>query len=119
MEKIYRVQMNSKGMPNFSTAVEVADRPEGESILQDTIRRLEEVIKHGVADKDGMHPVAAEVLLNWLKGADFDEWHKLMEIFYNEGVADAWDIAQTVFESSLTLNEAKDLYRQMKGTDNE
>ena len=32
MEKIYRVQMNSKGMPNFSTAVEVADRPEGEWI---------------------------------------------------------------------------------------
>ena len=29
-EKIYRVQMNSKGMPNFSTAVEVADRPQGE-----------------------------------------------------------------------------------------
>ena len=30
MEKIYRVQMNAKGMPNFSTAVEVADRPQGE-----------------------------------------------------------------------------------------
>ena len=30
MEKIYRVQMNSKGMPNFSTAVEIADRPQGE-----------------------------------------------------------------------------------------
>ena len=29
-EKIYRVQMNSKGMPNFSTAVEIADRPKGE-----------------------------------------------------------------------------------------
>ena len=29
MEKIYRVQMNSKGMPNFSTAVEIADRPQG------------------------------------------------------------------------------------------
>ena len=27
MEKLYKVQMNSKGMPNFSTAVEVADRP--------------------------------------------------------------------------------------------
>lgn len=27
-EKIYRVQMNSKGMPNFSTAVEIADRPQ-------------------------------------------------------------------------------------------
>lgn len=29
-EKIYRVQMNSNGMPNFSTAVEVAGRPQGE-----------------------------------------------------------------------------------------
>ena len=28
MEKLYKVQMNSKGMPNFSTAVEVADRPQ-------------------------------------------------------------------------------------------
>ena len=28
MTKIYKVQMNSKGMPNFSTAVEVADRPQ-------------------------------------------------------------------------------------------
>lgn len=28
MEKIYRVQMNSKGMPDFSTAVEIADRPQ-------------------------------------------------------------------------------------------
>lgn len=32
MTKIYKVQMNSKGMPNFSTAVEVADRPQGEWI---------------------------------------------------------------------------------------
>ena len=31
-EKIYRVQMNANGMPNFSTAVEVADRPQGEWI---------------------------------------------------------------------------------------
>ena len=31
-EKIYRVQMNSNGMPNFSTAVEIADRPQGEWI---------------------------------------------------------------------------------------
>lgn len=29
MEKIYRVQMNSKGMPNFATAEEIADRPQG------------------------------------------------------------------------------------------
>ena len=28
-EKIYRVKLNSSGMPNFSTAVEVADRPQG------------------------------------------------------------------------------------------
>ena len=31
-DKIYRVQMNSKGMPNFSTAVEITDRPQGEWI---------------------------------------------------------------------------------------
>lgn len=29
-EKIYRVQMNKHGMPNFATAEEVADRPQGE-----------------------------------------------------------------------------------------
>ena len=33
MEKIYRVKLNSKGMPNFSTAVEVADSPQGERIF--------------------------------------------------------------------------------------
>ena len=32
-EKIYKVQMNSKGMPNFSTAVEVEDRPQGEWVF--------------------------------------------------------------------------------------
>ena len=32
MEKIYRVQMNSKGMPNFATAEEIADRPQGKWI---------------------------------------------------------------------------------------
>ena len=32
MEKIYRVKLNSKGMPNFSTAVEIADRLQGEWI---------------------------------------------------------------------------------------
>ena len=32
MEKIYRVKLNSNGMPNFSTAVEIADRPQGEWI---------------------------------------------------------------------------------------
>ena len=35
MEKIYRVQMNSKGMPNFATAVEVVDRPQREWIKTD------------------------------------------------------------------------------------
>ena len=32
MEKIYRVKLNSKGMPNFSTAVEVEDSLQGEWI---------------------------------------------------------------------------------------
>lgn len=35
-EKLYKVQMNSKGMPNFATAVEVADRPQGEWIFKPT-----------------------------------------------------------------------------------
>lgn len=35
-EKIYRVQMNSKGMPNFSTAVEIADRPQGKWIRRES-----------------------------------------------------------------------------------
>ena len=38
MEKIYRVQMNSKGMPNFATAVEIADRPQGEWIDSNGMR---------------------------------------------------------------------------------
>ena len=40
MEKLYRVQMNSKGMPNFSTAVEVADRPQGKWIYSNNHLRL-------------------------------------------------------------------------------
>ena len=42
MEKIYRVQMNSNGMPNFSTAVEVADRPQGEWIYTNDPLRLDD-----------------------------------------------------------------------------
>ena len=41
-EKIYRVQMNSKGMPNFSTAVEVADRPQGWIPCSERLPREEE-----------------------------------------------------------------------------
>ena len=47
MEKIYRVQMNSKGMPNFSTAVEIADRPQGEWIPSDTDGFVCSVCKNG------------------------------------------------------------------------
>ena len=46
MEKLYKVQMNSKGMPNFATAVEIADRPQGEWI--DTGK-----------DPDHSHPLTA------------------------------------------------------------
>lgn len=47
MEKLYKVQMNSKGMPNFSTAVEVADRPQGEWIPSDTDGFVCSVCKNG------------------------------------------------------------------------
>ena len=42
MEKIYRVQMNSKGMPNFSTAVEVADRPQAWITCRERMPKKEE-----------------------------------------------------------------------------
>lgn len=45
MTKIYKVQMNSKGMPNFSTAVEVADRPKG--WIDKAIHTLYEMLKTG------------------------------------------------------------------------
>ena len=47
MEKIYRVKLNSKGMPNFSTAVEIADRPQGEWIPSDTDGFVCSVCKNG------------------------------------------------------------------------
>lgn len=46
-EKIYKVQMNSKGAPDFSTAVEIADRPSDPhdityfNALENRIRELE------------------------------------------------------------------------------
>ena len=45
MEKIYRVQLNSKGMPNFATAVEIADRPQGEWI--EVCKRTEQYDREG------------------------------------------------------------------------
>ena len=52
-EKIYRVQMNSKGMPNFSTAVEIADRPQGEWI--DNGDRYFRCSLCGIKDTDRWH----------------------------------------------------------------
>lgn len=37
---------------------------------------------------------------------------------YEEGMADAWKIAQAVFASEVTLYEAMDVMRCMKGADN-
>jgi len=47
MEKIYRVKLNKNGMPNFSTAVEIADRPQGEWIPSDTDGFVCSVCKNG------------------------------------------------------------------------
>lgn len=44
MEKIYRVQMNSSGMPNFATAEEI---PQGEWIPSDTDGFVCSVCKNG------------------------------------------------------------------------
>ena len=64
MEKLYKVQMNSKGMPNFSTAVEVADRPQewipcSERLPDDDDRVL-------TYDTDG------DINIMWFDGRDED-----------------------------------------------
>ena len=48
MTKIYKVQMNSKGMPNFSTAVEVADRPQG--WIDKAISIIDDMQREGIID---------------------------------------------------------------------
>jgi len=58
MEKIYRVQMNSNGMPNFSTAVEVEDRPQGEWI---------------VSSKDSICPVCGKDEAEFICGTE--DWY--------------------------------------------
>ena len=51
MEKIYKVKLNSKGMPNFATAEEVADRPQGYWIKTDVATyRCSECGKIQIAD---------------------------------------------------------------------
>lgn len=47
-EKIYRVQMNSKGMPNFSTAVEIADRPQ--EWVDKAISIIDDMQREGIID---------------------------------------------------------------------
>ncbi len=51
MEKIYRVQMNSKGMPNFSTAVEVADRPQDDDWEKYSDKLWKNAYERGKADR--------------------------------------------------------------------
>ena len=48
MTKIYKVQMNSKGMPNFSTAVEVADRPQ--AWVDKAISIIDDMQREGIID---------------------------------------------------------------------
>lgn len=73
MEKIYRVQMNNKGMPNFSTAVEVADRPQGEWIEVSTLREIFGDVQYAHRGNSEAEAVIADVwyeVKNVLKGAD-------------------------------------------------
>ena len=48
MEKLYKVQMNSKGMPNFSTAEEIADRPQG--WIDKAISIIDDMQREGIID---------------------------------------------------------------------
>ena len=47
-EKIYRVQMNSNGMPNFATAEEIADRPK--EWVDKAISIIDDMQREGIID---------------------------------------------------------------------
>lgn len=49
-EKIYRVKLNSKGMPNFATAVEIADRPQGEWQEKEVFGEYNDDVHHYVSE---------------------------------------------------------------------
>ena len=71
MTKIYRVQMNSKGMPNFSTAEEIAYRPQ--EWIDDIISRLESMAEDMRAMGDvekAMGVDSALWLIEMMKGTD-------------------------------------------------
>ena len=57
MEKIYRVQMNSKGMPNFATAEEI---PQGEWIEQEDCWQCSECGDEYVLEV-GVKPIDAKM----------------------------------------------------------
>lgn len=57
MEKIYRVQMNSKGMPNFATAEEVTDRPPGEWIDKGDYAECSNCGVYSGTQFDGVEPI--------------------------------------------------------------
>ena len=89
MTKIYKVQMNSKGMPNFSTAVEVADRPQAWIPSMSACCRTCEYRLDGVksdhtllgsvididSDMDGFIclALAYEGVAHWMLGVDEDK----------------------------------------------
>ena len=112
MEKLYRVQMNSKGAPDFSTAVEVEDKP---SVDKDYLMQL---IQEAVYDGE-----ACAKLLD-LVDRPQGEWK----------ITDAWPhnvycsecyktFAQTRWEvwedGSLPRKFCPNCGARMKGTDNE
>ena len=71
MEKIYRVKLNSNGMPNFSTAVEIADRPQGEWIPCEERMPMESSFEPLlICDSNGHMTVGAMILGKWAKQAN-------------------------------------------------
>lgn len=67
-EKLYRVQMNSKGAPDFSTAVEVADRSQGEWV-EKAISIIDDMQREGIIDYEQAWEFRMRARM---KGADDD-----------------------------------------------
>lgn len=123
MEKLYRVQMNKNGMPNFSTAEEVEPCKDAVSRqwLLDYFGLSEQTRKHG-GDYSGYDTRMLYEIQDAIEDApsvtvetDIDDYMK----GYDHGTADAWKIARIIFDSDITLHEAMDVVKCMKGVEDE
>ena len=118
MEKIYRVQMNNKGMPNFSTAVEVADRPQGNVDAVDIFEREMHNLEQGYITL-GEFDERIEPLRHLCYGRPQGEWKRRL---VDNGFNADWvcsECGYRVKTDFVSFNYCPNCGARMKGADDE